>query len=254
MNTFSDERYQDEIMTGPATLDELRNRLARNGEVSGQRARMSSGISALDRLLPDGGWRAGTLIEWLSDPGAGATELAFRSLVVRLRSEQVWCVIDPDGTFSPLPTLADGSAHRCLRVRPRTVSELWWATEQVLRSPGVAVTWCPVDSVPDRVVRRWQLAVEAGVGIGMLFRPMSAARQRSWSDVRLSVAPVACHSRFLRTVRVELMSCRGRLGGQAVMLELHHAPDTLRLVSELDDSTLVAGRTQYALRCAGDVG
>lgn len=241
-------------MTGPATLDELRNRLACNGEASGQRARTSSGIPALNRLLPNGGWRAGTLIEWYSEPGAGAADLAFRSLVTQLRPDQVWCVIDPDGTFFPLSTLAEQSARRCFVVRPRTVSELWWAVEQVLRSPGVAVTWYPVDSVPDRVVRRWQLAVEAGGGIGMLFRPMSATRQRSWSDVRLSVTPVVRHTRFLRTVRVELMSCRGRLGGQAVMLELHHAPDALRLVSELDDSTLVAGRTRYALRCAGGVG
>src|SRR5262249_13411172 len=99
-----------------------------------------------------------------------------------------------------------------------------------------------------------QLAVESGGGIGMLFLPLSAARQRSWSDLRLSVTPVKSHSRFSRRLRVDVLSCRGRLGGQAVMLELHHAPDALRMVSELDHRAVVADRARYTLPCAGRVG
>jgi coenzyme F420-reducing hydrogenase delta subunit len=90
--------------------------------------------------------------------------------------------------------------------------------------------------------------------MGMLFRPPAAVRQRSWSDLRLSVTPIVRSSRYSRTVRIEVVSCRGRLGGQTVTLELHHAADAVRLVSELADSTVEAGRTGFALRFAGRVG
>lgn len=234
-------------MPTSSALAELRSALARpraNAEL------ISTGMQGLNRLLPDHGWRTGSLVEWLSDPGQGAFELAFRSLILRLPVESTWCVIDPEGTFFALPAMGR-TASRCLILRPQP-RDVWWTVEQVLRSPGIAATLVPINTVPERVLRRWQRAVESGGGIGMLFRPPSAARERSWSDVRLSVTPVRA-SRFSRTVRVEVVSCRGRLGGQPVSLELHHAPDSLSVVSELDDST-AANRDGWSLRCVGCVG
>lgn len=246
-------RGMDRDMALSAKLVELRSALNRRSLPDCADV-ICSEIPAFDRILPDGGWKRGNLVEWLGEPGSGAAELAFRSVQSLLQANATWSVIDVEGTFSAIPVQVAVTSARCLIIRPPSVAESWWAVEQVLRSPGIAVTWFRSDNVPDRVLRRWQLAAESGGGVGMLFRPLAAARQHSWSDLRLKVTPVVRTSRFSRTVRVEVIYCRGRLGGQAVMLELHHAPNSLRLVSELDDSKTVAGRAPFALRCAGRVG
>src|SRR5262249_32767144 len=103
----------------------------------------------------------------------------------------------PDPTRRP-------SSRSGVRARPVPARLL-----RVHTSPGIAVAWYRCDTVPDRVLRRWQLAAEAGGGVGMLFRPLSATRQRSWSDLRLTVTPIVHSSRFSRTVRVEVVYCRG---------------------------------------------
>lgn len=232
-------------MAASKILAELRTAISRPTA----KPRISTEIPDLDGLL-EGGWRRGTLIEWLSERGSGVCDLVLRAMQPLLSERAVWCIVDSEQTSYPLLS----SEVRCLVVRPSNLKEVWWTVEQTLRLPGVAVTWCCIDSVPERVLRRWQLAAEAGGGIGMFFRPLHAAQQRSWSDLRLSVTPIVRSSRMRRTVRVEVVSCRGRLGRQAVMLELHHAPDTVPVVSELDDSTLAPSRARYTLRCAGRVG
>ncbi len=235
-----------------AVITELRSRLARLPLAARGPVR-STGISAFDAVLPSRGWQGATLVEWLADPGSGAVELAYRSLRPLLASNGLLCVIDPARTCFPRRTLVEPQV-RCLVLHPQPGHETWWATEEVLRCPGVAVTWCFLDAIPERVLRRWQLAAEAGGGLGMLFRPQTMPQQRSWCDLRLSVTPVPNSSRTSRTVRVQVVSCRGRLGGQAVMLELHHAPDTRDLVSALDGPTPTAKRPRFTLPLAGCVG
>src|SRR5919199_501595 len=56
-------------------------------------------------------------------------------------------------------------------VRPDGQRAALWAWEESLRAPGVAVTFGRLGAVTDRVVRRLQLAVEAGGGLGFLVRP-----------------------------------------------------------------------------------
>ncbi len=64
---------------GTICLEELRRRIARleAPRQPAQDQRLPSGCEALDRLLPAGGFRRGTLVEWLSaGDGAGAGTLA----------------------------------------------------------------------------------------------------------------------------------------------------------------------------------
>ncbi|HUQ70169.1 MAG TPA: hypothetical protein VM165_11630, partial [Planctomycetaceae bacterium] len=197
---------------------------------------VSSGIAALNRILPAGGYQAGTLVEWLANTGSGAADFAFRSLPAALPKAKTWCVVEATSTFCPWPTLAATTRRECLVVRATAEADQWWAVEQALRCPGVAMTWCWADRTPDRVLRRWQLAAEAGGGIGMLFRPPEARRHPSWADLRLSVTPLVQQHSTGRTVRMEVLYSRGRLGGQAAVLELDHATGAVRVVSELADS------------------
>lgn len=239
-----------------ATISQLRGTLAacqRGTALPSQTAALSTGLSPLDRLLPGGGLNAGSLVEWLAAPGGGALQLAFPGVRAALSTGGVWCVVAEDDAFCPLPA-AEIAGTRCLLVRPQTAAEAWWAVEQALRCPGVAVTWCWAASTPERVLRRWKLAAEDGGRCGMVFRPLAARRQPSWADVRWLVTPLtAPHRCSGRRLRVELLACRGGFGGTAVNLEFEHATGAVHVVSELADSTSAAGAAGAARAARGAV-
>jgi RecA/RadA recombinase len=65
-------------------------------------AATTTGCSALDRLLPEGGLRRGTLVEWLSAaPGSGAATLALIAAREACRSGGVLAVLDTQRGFYP---------------------------------------------------------------------------------------------------------------------------------------------------------
>ena len=229
----------------PATLAQLRTALARPLRERGRVATViSSGVTGVDQCLPRGGLLQGSLIEWVAEPGVGAVEIAGCGVRAGITERRVWCVVDLAGTFQGgrSPT----APGRCCIVRPEREVDMWWTVEQALRCPGIGVTWCWAERVPEHVLRRWQIAAEAGGGIGVLFRPAEALRQKSWGDVRLHVTPVRRAVPQSRTVRVEVAQCRGSFGGQSVIVEIHHAPSAVCLASELVDPEVAAGRTEVA--------
>src|SRR5580704_14338828 len=72
-------------------------------------AAVSSGCPALDRILPENGFRHGTLVEWLSHgPGDGAASLAFRAAGCALRAGdgRAVVVVDASGEFYPPAAIA----------------------------------------------------------------------------------------------------------------------------------------------------
>jgi hypothetical protein len=179
-------------------------------------------------------------MEWLADgPGTGVETLA------RLHwpsgpGPLWWAVVDADWQFSPVAAGWSDQIRRPLVLRPGTERDTFWAVEQCLQCPGIGLTWCRIERAPPLVLRRWKLAVEAGGGVGMLFRPVSARRQPTWADVRWLVTPVR-GSEQGRRWRVELLSCRGGFGGGTVLLEQSHATGAVHVVPELADSTALSG-------------
>jgi len=209
---------------------------------------ISTGIDALDQLLPEHGLKPGSLLEWLSAPAAGSATLAFCGLAEQLANDRTWCVIDPQHAFCPSPALEFCEEKKPLVIRPRTWTDVCWTVEQTLRCPAVAVTWLWAEDVPERVLRRWKLAAEQGGGLGVLFRPLTAERQPSWSDVRWRVLPKAsrCPSTPAaseqpgcwsgsprRRWRVELAYCRGGFAQGRADLEQDHATGRVHLAAEL---------------------
>jgi hypothetical protein len=163
-----------------------------------------TGIEALDCLLPDAGFRVGTLVEWLAEAGSG-DQLALLAAAPALVDDRLLFVIDGEATFYPPAAAALGiDLGRLILVRPRKAArstttvtkkeapseETLWALEQTLQSRGVAVTFCRLERMNARVFRRLQLAAERGRGLGFLIRAPSARSEPSWSDVRLSVEAV----------------------------------------------------------------
>ncbi|HEY0981332.1 ImuA family protein [Schlesneria sp.] len=199
--------------------------------------RISTGIPALDALLPGRGLQPGWLVEWLSPvEGCGVTVLALQGVRAALQRQGAWSVVDETGEFYPPAVQGWGvSLERMLWLRPSSLGDAAWAVEQSLRCPAVGLTWFQAERMTDRVLRRWKIAAEMGGGVGVLFRPAKAARTASWADVRWLVHPQPLRATPLgRRIRVELLSCRGEYRtGDWVELEVCDATGDVRLVSTL---------------------
>ncbi len=159
---------------------------------------VSTGIAALNELLPTSGFRPGTLVEWLAeDEGCGAGTLALMAIAETARTGGAFVVIDNDREFHPVTAAELGiDLADTIIVRPANRNDAIWSLEQSLRCQGVAAAMGWVGRLDSRVFRRLQLAAETGGGIGFLMRPANVRGEASWADVRLLVRPyqlaVAC--------------------------------------------------------------
>src|SRR5262245_13704705 len=231
---------------------------------------LSTGVKALDRLLPAGGLRRGTLVEYLSPGcGCGAPAVALAAAGEACREGRALVVADTlraPAIFYPPAAAAWGiDLSRLLILRPTNEADALWALDQALRCPGVGAVWAACDRLDVRDFRRLQLAAETGGTLGLLFRPDRLRGQPTWADVQWRVYPVSrVHQRSAMhlsrsnkvhfaslmhptwQLRVELLRCRGGAGGQSVSLELEetaatwreatdHAPHSLPVAAELAD-------------------
>jgi hypothetical protein len=221
-----------------------RHALANPSEAERVASAISSGCPALDRILPDHGFRPGTLVEWLtSGPGDGAATFAFRTAVRTTNGDgRTVVVVDASGEFYPPAAIALGlEPSRLIVVHPGSPADHTWALDQALRCPAVAaaVAWpesaCStgfsrnVGAIPPkggttskckfdgRTFRRLQLAAEQGGGLGLLIRPAAVRGEPSWADVRLLVEPL-CEAG--RRIRIVLLRSRGGFGERAVEVEV----------------------------------
>ncbi len=94
-----------------------------------------TGISPLDKLLPEGGLPRGQIVEWTGPRSSGKTAL-LRVALERLRAtgESV-ALIDADRTlFAPDWTSLVRGEGRFWVIRPRTQGEAAWCADLLLRS------------------------------------------------------------------------------------------------------------------------
>ena len=175
----------------------------------------SSGNSRLDALLPQGGFRRGSLVEWFgAGMGSGASVGGWWAAVAACQSGGVLVVMDMPfmqygwrGVFYPPAIGSELSADQIVVVRPEGVKNLIWSLDQALRSPGVAAVWARMDQLSPRDFRRLQLSAEEGLALGCFVRPMAARGQPSWADLQIEV-----HSQAMVRGgwRVQLHLLRGR--------------------------------------------
>jgi len=181
-----------------------------------------SGFRPLDALLPAGGMRRGSLVEWLAGDdgpaGNGAVTLAF-AVACRLAApapdephdgppgQGTIVVIDRAGWFHPPAVLPWLEGRQLVVVRPSRDEDELWAIDQSLRCRGVAAVlawprmtaWCQAAAAASRprsprhwttAMRRWQLAARASGAVGLLVRPHETRGEPSWAEARISVAPL----------------------------------------------------------------
>jgi hypothetical protein len=210
-------------------LSLLRERLDRLESPAAEAEHCSSGCPALDRLLPQEGFRRGSLVEWCAAArGGGAGTLALLAAREACRSGGAVVVLDRRRAFYPPAAVVWGvDLSHLLIVRPREKADELWALDQALRCRAVAAVWAPLRELDGRAFRRLQLAAEEGRGLGLFLRPAAARDSPSWADVRLLVQPLAGEA-TTRTLRVEVLRCRGGRAGAQVELELDERQGTVR--------------------------
>jgi len=203
---------------------------------------VSSGSAALDRLLPDRGFRRGTIVDWLGQKGSGAAALAIVAAREACREGAALLVIDAasdyagsgyagSGFYPPAAASLGIDLARTVFVRPRNQADHRWAMNQALRCSGAGAVLAWPQRLDAQTFRRWQLAAETGGALGLLLRSPNVRGQPTWADIQLFVEPLPASSAAAgtpRRLRVEIVRCRGGKSGGTVELELDDETGTLQ--------------------------
>lgn len=179
---------------------------------------LPTGYPELDEQLPGGGWPRGALTEILAErEGIGELRLLLPALV-RAAEQSPWqaWVSPPHVPYAPALAAAGMKLERLLVLKPKTEADAWWAAEQTLRSGacGAVLAWLNMKTADERRMRRLQLAAETGLALGVLFRPASAAEERSPAALRLRLEPSE------HGLAVHILKRRGGHLGKPVVLDL----------------------------------
>jgi hypothetical protein len=150
-----------------------------------------SGFAELDALLPGGGWPQGALTEiMMTRQGIGALRLLMPALARLSQGDRWICwVAPPHIPYAPALVNAGVDLSRILLVHPRAQQDGLWAVEQSLRSGNCAavLAWPTLDD--KAILRRLQLAAEAGDTLGILFRPRHFVQRPSAAALRIQLDP-----------------------------------------------------------------
>ncbi|HZL90133.1 MAG TPA: hypothetical protein VFB96_17325 [Pirellulaceae bacterium] len=206
----------------PASLDQLRRQIAavESGQPEEDADVLSTGVPALDALLPRGGLRRGSVTEWLAAASAGGAQtLALLAARQACSDGKSLVVVDRQRRFYPPAAAVLGiDLLRLIVVHPLSDADELWAIDQALRCRGVAAVWARREQLDPRDFRRLQLAAESGGTLGLLVRSAQARGQPSWADVQLVVSPRPSSGSW--RLHVEVTRCRGSHPGQSVELEI----------------------------------
>lgn len=208
-------------------VEALREQITRleRARRTGDDAVVPTGCPALDRLLPDRGFRRGTLVEWLAaGKGSGRETLALATARQACREGGAVVVLDRAGEFyAPAAIRLGIPPEQMIVVRARAEADDAWALDQSLRCPAVAAAVAWPEKLDGHAFRRLQLAVEQGGGLGLLMRPERARHEPSWAEVRLLIEPLPrAAPRAGRRLKIQVLRSRDHLEGASVEVEIDH--------------------------------
>lgn len=180
------------------------------------------GITEIDAALPWGGLPLMGMHEVISGvkggPALGGPAMGFAVFVLsrflQAKGAVLWCRRS-DRTSDRLygPGLSDSglSPERLVVVKGRSDSDILWAMEEGLRSPGLVAVLGEVDRINLTGSRRLQLACEAGTTAGFLLRPPQKVLATSTVLTRWRIAAAQGSGDVPRVAwDVELLRCRYR--------------------------------------------
>ena len=218
-------------------IESLRRRIAQfeTTQPADSRGHVSSGCGPLDRLLVDGGFRRGTLVEWLGcESGGGVGTLALATARAACCDGGALVVLDRRREFYPPAAVRLGIDPRNLIVVcTGGDADNAWALDQALRCRAVAAVLAWPEKLDGRTFRRLQLAAEESGTLGLLIRDESVRHEPSWADVRLLVEALPLARAGMRRLRIHLLRCRGMTSGRSVDVDIDDETRTMHLVPQL---------------------
>jgi len=229
------------------TLKAEITRLERARQRGDQSAAISSGCEALDRLLPERGFRRGTLVEWLAaGDGTGRETLALCAAREACREGGAMVVLDEANEFYPPAALRLGiGLDQVIVVAARSQADNAWALDQSLRCPAVAVVLAWPKKLDGHTFRRLQLAAEQGGGVGLLMRSLGVRHEPSWAEVRLLIEPLSSAApETPRRLKIEVLRSPGRSSRKSVEVEINdeaHPVHPARRLAHRADPRRAAG-------------
>lgn len=175
------------------------------GRTAEQVQAVSTGIAALDAVLPGHGWPIGALTELMPfTEGIGELQLIFPALRQRCQEKRSIVFIgSPYILYAPALVNAGLPLSRILCIDKSADDNHRWAAEQILREggAGAVVLWSPIDA--DIPLRRLQLAAEEGKALAFLYRPAKHLGNASPAAVRLGLHAAA------GGIRIDIAKARG---------------------------------------------
>ena len=173
-----------------------------------------TGFADLDGLLPGSGWPRHGLLELLAPEwGIGELQLLLPALTAASGAGQRLVLIAPPYIpYAPALASAGVDLSRLLLLQPKGQAEIAWAMEQALRQPACAMVLAWPGALKSVMVRRLQLAAEAGRSLGILLL------QRDWGG-----SPAALRLRLRpqpEGLQVQILKSRASCRRQSVELPL----------------------------------
>ncbi len=199
-------------------------------------ARILTGLSAIDALLPGGGLTPRAMHEILSPTDMPSLFLPL--LFARSAAKTGWIVwCDFEKRFYPPAAAALGlPLEKLVLLRPTSEREQLWAATECLRSAGVAACVMSAARLSFIQARRMQLAAERGGGIGLLLRPAKAMSQPYAAATRWLVRPEP-GERTLQRWSAQLIHGHGGRVGKSVLLEVCHETHHVRALAAMGHRT-----------------
>ena len=149
---------------------------------------LPTGYPSLDAILPEGGWPKNALVEMLT-PQWGFGELQLLLPLMRSVTQQkrwmLW-VSPPYVPYAPALASAGVDINYLVTIDSKTsCKDAMWSIEKALQSESCGLVMAWLDSLPNAVIRRLQLAANEGQTSGVLFR--NHATKNSPAALQLSL-------------------------------------------------------------------
>jgi hypothetical protein len=147
---------------------------------------LSTGVEALDRLLPLGGLPRGQITEWVAARSGGSATLLRRLVLHQLRQDTKVAIVDAGRTLAAGDWVLPAHQEALTFVRPADPADGAWCAELLLRTAGLA------------------LVVLDGVGLSEGVAQRLSHLTRESGSALLVVRPTWAHGNGLAPVRLRL--------------------------------------------------
>lgn len=151
---------------------------------------VTSGYPELDAILPGQGWPKNTLVEMIIPRwGVGEMQLLL-PLMKSVTQDGRWILLisPPFVPYAPALVSAGIDINRVVVLRAESsCKDVLWNIEKALQGSACAMVLAWSNWMPNGMVRRLQLAAEAGKTLGILFRQFEM--KNSPVSIRLEISP-----------------------------------------------------------------